>query len=683
MAVVSISRIQVRRGKANSGTGFPQLASGEVGWAIDTQELYIGNGSVSEGSPRVGNTRILTQQDLDNFNQTEFNDIYVYKANDPSITTGLTPELPVYRTLRTKLDDFATAFDFGAFNNGITDTTFAIQHAIDQLYLNETASAVADPTRRRVFELPAGTYLISNTIVVPSYTTIIGAGADKTTLLFAGPLDVFRFINDTSIGGFPSELVSSLVSNQPKNIVIEGLSISMISPGIDRGLWDSGTTYIISNIVSYNSIMYIAILGGMSNTPIAGSDYWTLFKQVGLQMDAVRDSTFKNIVINGNYDYKSELSHIGIKMNAVSSMVTCKNNQFNNVSFNSIGCAVRSSQDIIYNTFDNCSVTDVHIGIEFDNAEAGLYGPRYTLINNCKFTDVIEYAILIDAGFGNTIENCNLVNVGEVYSNSQILINSVGNSVRNIISDRTAILSSIGGIYQVELTLSGPITAAKDSIIEQPSSGAFGLLLNAADNNNIIQVYTLYGGDFTPVYDIHVNGDPSPGDGNITVQPTNVSAPYYGDFIPYVAEVYGNVLYPSYGISKLMLDGYTEGFTSGFRLPICGSQCNYTINYLCTMTGGGSITRRGMLYVMINMTGTPSITSFDDFEYEEQNHTCSTISTELRFNAVFEDQNGSTFLDNPGQIVSDIVIQYYNPDNIGDFTYYYSVLAQSAVDYGG
>ena len=59
MAVVQISRIQIRRGQKNQGSGLPQLASGELGWAIDTRELYIGNGSVSEGSPAVGNTKVL------------------------------------------------------------------------------------------------------------------------------------------------------------------------------------------------------------------------------------------------------------------------------------------------------------------------------------------------------------------------------------------------------------------------------------------------------------------------------------------------------------------------------------------------------------------------------------------------------------------------------------------------
>ena len=60
MAVVQISKIQHRRGKETISGGIPQLASAELGWAIDTQKLYIGNGSVSEGAPAVGNTEILT-----------------------------------------------------------------------------------------------------------------------------------------------------------------------------------------------------------------------------------------------------------------------------------------------------------------------------------------------------------------------------------------------------------------------------------------------------------------------------------------------------------------------------------------------------------------------------------------------------------------------------------------------
>jgi hypothetical protein len=57
MPIVQISRIQHRRGLK---TDLPQLAAGELGWSIDDQKLYIGNGTVADGAPAVGNTEIMT-----------------------------------------------------------------------------------------------------------------------------------------------------------------------------------------------------------------------------------------------------------------------------------------------------------------------------------------------------------------------------------------------------------------------------------------------------------------------------------------------------------------------------------------------------------------------------------------------------------------------------------------------
>lgn len=58
MAVIQISKIQVRRGLAEN---LPNLASGEFGWSIDAQRLYIGNGTVAEGAPATGLTEIFTE----------------------------------------------------------------------------------------------------------------------------------------------------------------------------------------------------------------------------------------------------------------------------------------------------------------------------------------------------------------------------------------------------------------------------------------------------------------------------------------------------------------------------------------------------------------------------------------------------------------------------------------------
>lgn len=56
-SIVQISQIQVRRGLNQD---LPQLASGELGWSVDTQQLYIGNGTLQEGAPALGVTQIQT-----------------------------------------------------------------------------------------------------------------------------------------------------------------------------------------------------------------------------------------------------------------------------------------------------------------------------------------------------------------------------------------------------------------------------------------------------------------------------------------------------------------------------------------------------------------------------------------------------------------------------------------------
>ena len=64
MAIVQISRIQQRRGLNQD---LPQLASGELAWSVDTRQLYIGNGTVTEGAPTPGVTEILTQYSIIDF----------------------------------------------------------------------------------------------------------------------------------------------------------------------------------------------------------------------------------------------------------------------------------------------------------------------------------------------------------------------------------------------------------------------------------------------------------------------------------------------------------------------------------------------------------------------------------------------------------------------------------------
>lgn len=55
MSIKQTSKIMVRSGLQNN---LPLLSKGEFGWCVDTQQLYIGNGSIEDGAPFIGNTNI-------------------------------------------------------------------------------------------------------------------------------------------------------------------------------------------------------------------------------------------------------------------------------------------------------------------------------------------------------------------------------------------------------------------------------------------------------------------------------------------------------------------------------------------------------------------------------------------------------------------------------------------------
>ena len=177
MAVVQISRIQVRRGIA---TDLPQLAAGELGWVVDEQKLYIGNGTVADGAPAVGNTEVLTSGSSIFTAATG----YTYKGYLGTATPIVTGNgVNVTRTLQERLDDTVSVKAFGAEGDASTDDTAAIQRALDELY---TDTDKTDARSRRILFFPAGQYNISSSITIPPYAHLTGEGADKTIIYYSG-----------------------------------------------------------------------------------------------------------------------------------------------------------------------------------------------------------------------------------------------------------------------------------------------------------------------------------------------------------------------------------------------------------------------------------------------------------------------------------------------------------------
>lgn len=191
MAIVQISRIQHRKGLQQD---LPQLASAELGWSVDTRQLYIGNGTITEGAPTEGVTEILTQySDILNIA-----DQYIFRGSQSGYTsqTGSTTLLPTTRSLQQKLDDTVNVRDFGALGDGTTDDTIAIQRAIDEIVFG--SFALNQSRLRRRINFPPGTFVISSSLRIPAYTTLVGAGIDKTIIQQTSSLNVVIKLKDSA-----------------------------------------------------------------------------------------------------------------------------------------------------------------------------------------------------------------------------------------------------------------------------------------------------------------------------------------------------------------------------------------------------------------------------------------------------------------------------------------------------
>jgi hypothetical protein len=288
MAVVQISKIQIRRGLKSSNSGVPQLSSAEFAWAVDSQELFIGNGSVAEGAPYVGNTKILTEHD----NILDLAAAYQFASTDTSIT------LSVPRTLQSKIDEYVSVADFGAVGNGATDCTVAFATAFSQLFKN------VDSTYKKVLMVPNGEYLISGALAVPDGVIIRGE-TPRGAVLNIGANNI-RFVTS---GGL--EISDFTSSNRPKNVSFSNLTIhrttgQVILSGLANSIFEDVRftgEYVLGNTVTSetsddSALVWINTLDGtkVTNIKFKSCD----FESNSISIKCIQSSAFETAVTFDN-----------------------------------------------------------------------------------------------------------------------------------------------------------------------------------------------------------------------------------------------------------------------------------------------------------------------------------------------------------------------------------------------
>jgi len=362
MAVIQISKIQVRRGQKLTGIGVPQLSSAEFAWAVDTQELFIGNGSVADGAPEVGNTRILTEHD----NILELIAGYRF-GNDNSVV------LSVERSIQGKLDEYVSVLDFGAVPDGDTDCSQAFENAFSELFQSPGRNDL-----RKVLLIPNGEYIFSNNIRIPSSAKIKGETRDGVLLNLADK-NIF-FITEDGL-----ELQDFTSGNRPNNISISNLTIQQTTGQLDV----SGSTSVVIDGIKFISDYELAdTIGSLSSHPSAIT--W----ENTLNGTKVTELTIENCLF--------ESTGIGIRSNTIAVL---GQGQYD------------TSVKIRKNKFFIC---DTAIAIN----NLSLFGNRWR-IEDCDFEEIARYALYSAAGTGTLIRDCSFINCGNLNNEADSPVNPI------------------------------------------------------------------------------------------------------------------------------------------------------------------------------------------------------------------------------------------------------------------
>ena len=382
MPIVQISRIQHRRGLK---TDLPQLAAGELGWVVDEQRLYIGNGTVADGAPAVGNTEIMTAGSSAFATALS----YTYKGylgSSTVIQTGASGD--VSRTLQQTLDDHVSVKAFDAKGDNSTDDTAAIQRALDELYSDTDQD---DKRARRVLFFPAGVYKTVGSLTIPPFAHLVGEGPDKS-------------------------VISHGTNHVPVMVTEDDDGNTRDSGGIGSGGATTPTQIQISNLTITNAVDH----GGIS-------------------IDSATKVYFNNCKFEGSFTSDSNFddsSSKGITVRSTSAL-PCANIYFNNCEFTKFARLVDLSFDVTNVRFHNCDFSIAYygaiIGEQTDGSTAGLTsGPRDVQFTGCSWNNIAQQAILVKPSASVSAADINSVGPRNIISHGNYFASTVANNFEGI-----------------------------------------------------------------------------------------------------------------------------------------------------------------------------------------------------------------------------------------------------------
>ena len=429
MAIVQISRITQRKGLFND---LPEpLAGAELGWATDTRQLFIGNGTLADGAPIIGNTEVLTEfSDILNY-ATEYT--YKGEAGGYTVQTGATAGTPVSQSLQSRLDSYAVITDFGATGDGVTDVTADINRALDQVFCQDI-----NPSIRRSIFFPAGTYIITDTLLIPPYCKLYGEGSDSTIISF----NVQPWTSTISYAS------GVLVENS-------GLYYRSIA-AVPIGIAINNTTYWgVETLPDYmfrttDSLQQTGANIGTSgalppgHVEISSMKFAANVPTSGALIQGAENCVFNCVTIEGNGTTSTltnaTLATAGVSFANQGSYV-CTNIVWNNCVFTNMAWGVNTDEAVKGVTVSNCRFDTLFQGVYLGNVVAPPVGPTGVRIVQNMFDNIYAEGIII--------VNCSL------NATAYNTFYEVGNSFNGITNPVTPIIDldainnvSVGDMFQ-------------------------------------------------------------------------------------------------------------------------------------------------------------------------------------------------------------------------------------------